>query len=570
MKIATSNQMQALDKTSIEEIGIPGIVLMENAGRGTLDAMELEYGPVQGRTVCIFIGPGNNGGDGLVIARHVAQRGGRPFLVFLINPEKLSGDAAINAGICNKLGFIQYIIHHEDEVRQLKQLIRQLHFRNPVHSLVDALFGTGLSRNIEGYFSDLIKFINSLSTTGKWPVVAVDIPSGLCADTGTLLGCAVQADLTVTYGLAKPGHFHHGGGLAGKLTVLDISIPHRVIKQAELRGQVLGCCGIAQMLQYRGAAAHKGTYGHLLTLAGSEGKTGAAILTGKAALRSGCGLVTLAVPAELNPIFEVSLPEAMTVPLPHSQKAFSFDDYDVICEELVNRDALVIGPGLGTDPETGSLVRRLYQELKLPMIIDADALNLLAAEPEALSKSAGVRILTPHPGELSRLIGKSILAVQKDRLGAAAQLAAGLMQDEHEVIVILKGAGTVIHSCTGDWAINTSGNNGMATGGMGDVLAGLIGGLLVQGYTPWQAAVIGVYQHGLAADILAEKSSHGFTASEVAEALPEAFMRIRDSDCSVCPACNEPCYVCSCSESLDCLHEVDNSENDTKKGKQKV
>ncbi len=550
--------MQALDRASIEEIGIPGIVLMENAGRGTVDVMEQEYGAVQGKTVCIFIGPGNNGGDGLVIARHVVQRGGRPFLVFLVTPEKLSGDAEVNAKICNKLGFIQYIIHHEDEVRQLKELIRQLHFRNPVHSLVDALFGTGLSRNIEGYFSDLINFINNFSAIGQWPVVAVDIPSGLCADTGTPLGCAVQADLTVTYGLAKPGHFHHGGALIGKLAVLDISIPNRVVKQADLPGQVLGRCAIAPIVQERRTATHKGSYGHLFTLAGSEGKTGAAILAGKAALHSGCGLVTLAVPAALHSIFEISLPEAMTVPLPHSEQVFSVADYDLICEQLVERAALVIGPGIGTHPETGSLVRRLYQELKLPMIIDADALNLLAADPDIFCKSGGIRILTPHPGEMSRLSGKSITAVQKDRLAAAGQLAEDLVQNEHEVIVVLKGAGTVVYSSSGEWAINSSGNQGMATGGMGDVLAGLIGGLLVQGYTAWQASIIGVYQHGFAADILAEQKTHGYTASEVAEALPNAFMRITDSDCCVCPACNEPCYVCLCSESLGCLRGVDN------------
>ncbi|MCI5141865.1 MAG: NAD(P)H-hydrate epimerase, partial [Candidatus Electrothrix sp. ATG1] len=291
MKIATSAQMQALDRTSIEMIGIPGVVLMEKAGKGTVDVMEQEYGAVRERTVCIFIGPGNNGGDGLVIARHVAQRGGRPFLIFLITPEKLSGDAGTNAKVCDKLGFIHYIVHHGDEVRQLKELIRQLHFRHPVHSLVDALFGTGLSRRIEGYFADVIEFINSLSEDKKWPVVAVDIPSGLCADTGTSLGCAVQADHTVTYGLAKPGHFHHGGPMVGALTVLDISIPDRVVEQAGLSGRVFDHCEIACRVQERHTAAHKGSFGHLLILAGSEGKTGAALLAGKAALHSGCGLV---------------------------------------------------------------------------------------------------------------------------------------------------------------------------------------------------------------------------------------------------------------------------------------
>lgn len=553
MKIVTSGQMQALDRTSIEEIGIPGVVLMENAGRGTADAMEQEYGPVRGRTVCVFIGPGNNGGDGLVIARHVAQRGGRPFLVFLTNPEKFSGDAATNAKICKKLGFIAYAIHHEDEVRQLKELIRQFHFSHPVHSLVDALFGTGLSRKTVGYFSGVIQFINSLSGDRQWPVVAVDIPSGLCADTGTLLGHTVRADLTVTYGLAKPGHYLHGGPMIGKLTVLDISIPDRVVKQADLKGRVLDRCEIAGLIRERLTAGHKGTYGHLLILAGSEGKTGAAILAGKAALHSGCGLLTLAVPTELNPIFETSLPEAMTVPLPGSKTFFSSADYDLIKELLADRGALLIGPGIGTAPETGALLRRLYREFKLPMILDADALNLLAAEPEFLTRSGGVRIFTPHPGEMSRLTGKTVAVVQANRLQAAEQLAQGLAKDlphddRHQIIVVLKGAGTVLSSGKGEWAVNSSGNQGMATGGMGDVLAGLIGGLVVQGYSPWDAAMIGVYQHGLAADLLAQKCSHGYTASELAAALPDAFMRIKKSDCHFCPACNGTC-VCSCRDS---------------------
>ncbi|MCI5209019.1 MAG: NAD(P)H-hydrate dehydratase [Candidatus Electrothrix sp. ATG2] len=545
MKIATSGQMQALDRIAIEEIGLPGVVLMENAGKGTVDAMEQEYGAVWEKTVCIFIGPGNNGGDGLVIARHVAQRGGRPFLIFLINPEKLGGDAGTNAKVCNKLGFIHYLIHQGDEVRQLKELIRQLHCTHPVHSLVDALFGTGLSRKIKGYFIDVIDFINSIASDRKWPVVAVDIPSGLCADTGTSLGCAVQADHTVTYGLAKPGHFHHGGPMVGKLTVVDISIPNRVVKQADLPGQVFDHCEIARCVQERQTTSHKGTYGHLFILAGSEGKSGAAILAGKGALHSGCGLVTLAAPTELNSVYETSLPEAMTVPLPNSSRMFCAADYELIRELLADRGALVVGPGIGTDPETGLLVRRLYRDLKLPMVIDADALNLLAAAPEVFGKSSGVRIFTPHPGEMSRLTGRTVAAVQADRLGAADQLAKDLMHDEHEVIVVLKGAGTVLSSSKKNWAVNSSGNHGMATGGMGDVLAGLIGGLLVQGYSPWDAAAIGVYQHGLAADLLAEECSHGFTASQVAAALPRAFARIKKSDCRPYPICNGPgVYAC--------------------------
>ncbi|XOF34213.1 MAG: NAD(P)H-hydrate dehydratase [Candidatus Electrothrix sp. YB6] len=527
MKLATPNQMQALDKAAIEEIGIPGIVLMENAGKGTADAMEQEYGAFKGKTVCIFIGPGNNGGDGLVIARHAAQRGGWPFLIFLISPEKLSGDAGINAAICSKLGFAHCVVRQEDELDQVAEQLRQLHALHPVHSLVDALFGTGLARNLEGRFAAAVHWMNTLSRDRQWPVVAVDIPSGLSARTGVPLDCTVKADLTVTYGLAKPGHYLHGGETVGKLFVQDISIPQQVVEDAGLHGSVLDWQTAADLLLPRRTATHKGTYGHLLILAGSEGKTGAAILAGKAALHSGCGLATLAVPAQLNPIFEISLPEAMTVPLPNSAKAFSAADYDLLMELLAEKDALVIGPGMGTVSDTGQLVRRLYRELSLPMVVDADALNLLAEESACLTENKGVRILTPHPGEMSRLSGHDVADIQADRLRAAAWLTElAERAPQHEVITVLKGAGTVVSSTSGDWAINSSGNHGMATGGMGDVLAGLVGGLLAQDYSPWNAAGLGVYLHGLAADLLAEECAYGFTASEVAAALPKAVMQL--------------------------------------------
>jgi NAD(P)H-hydrate epimerase len=535
MKLATPSQMRALDKTTIEEIGIPGIVLMENAGKGTVDEMEEEFGPVHGKTVYIFIGPGNNGGDGLVIARHVVQRGGWPFLVFMVDPEKFIGDAAVNAAISDKLHFAHYVIRQEGDIQHLTEQIQQLYFTQSVHSLVDALFGTGLTRKIEGRFAAVVRFMNTLARKHQWPIVSVDIPSGLSAQTGTPLGSAVRADLTVTYGLAKPGHYLHGGPTVGKLAVVDISIPEQVLKHASLQGKVLDRQSTAELLLPRYAATHKGTFGHLLILAGSEGKTGAAILAGKGALRSGCGLVTLAVPAELNPIFETSLPEAMTVPLPHSAKAFSMADYDLLRELLVDKNALVIGPGIGTDPDTGLLVRRLYKELNLPMVIDADALNLLTEEPDCLTESGGLRILTPHPGEMSRLVGKTVAEIQADRLLAASWLTDAELKNNHEIITILKGAGTVLCSSNGQWAINSSGNNGMATGGMGDVLSGLIGGLLVQGYRSCDASGIGVYLHGLAADLLAAERTYGFTASEVANALPDALMQVssavRHKDC---------------------------------------
>ncbi len=528
MKLATSTQMQALDQATIEEIGIPGVVLMENAGKSTVEEMEQEFGPVREKSVIIFVGPGNNGGDGLVIGRHVLQRGGFPYLVYLVAPEKLGGDAAINAAACNNINISNMVVLQEDDISQLLAQIKNLHFAYPVHSLVDALFGTGLKRNLEGRFATVVRLINDLSHAHRWPVAAVDIPSGLSADTGETLGCSVQADLTVTYGLAKPGHYLHGGPSVGRLAVVDIGIPVQVTRAASLPGKVLDQ-DIGSLLLHRHRATHKGSFGHLLILAGSEGKTGAAILSGRAALHSGCGLVTLGVPAELNPIFEASLPEAMTIPLPCSAKTFSMADYDLLMEVLDGKGALVLGPGLGTDPDTGVLVRRLYRDLNLPVVVDADALNLLAQQPDCITDVAGTRILTPHPGEMSRLTRLSTGDIQTDRLQAANWLGDIQINKGHEIITVLKGAGTVICSSQGRWAINSSGNNGMATGGMGDVLSGLIGGLLVQGYAPWDASGIGVYMHGLAADLLAEEQPHGYLASEVAAVLPLAARKMKVS-----------------------------------------
>jgi NAD(P)H-hydrate epimerase len=526
MKLATSSQMQALDRTAINKIGIPGIVLMENAGMGTVEMMEQEFGPVRNKSAIIFVGPGNNGGDGLVIGRHVLQRGGFPFLVFLVPPEKLTGDAEINAKVCAHSNIPFMVILQEQEIEQITDEIKNLHFAHPVHCLVDALFGTGLKRNLEGRFAAVVNLINDMSRTRQWPVTAVDMPSGLSADTGHPLGCSVKADLTVTYGLAKPGHYLNNTLLVGNVKVIDIGIPDQVIQAASLPGKILDY-HIGALLRQRQQAGHKGTFGHMLILAGSEGKTGAAILSGQAALHSGCGLVTLAVPGKLNPIFETSLPEAMTVPLPCSDRTFSMADHDLITELLANKNGLVIGPGLGTDPDTGELVQQLYRELSLPMVVDADALNLLSQDPDCIMNTAGARILTPHPGEMSRLTGRSTGDIQQNRLQAAQWLNDSRINGDHEIITVLKGAGTVVCSNRGNWAINTSGNNGMATGGMGDVLSGLIGGLLVQGYAPREAAELGVYIHGRAADLLAEQQPYGYLASEVAAALPRAAEKIK-------------------------------------------
>jgi NAD(P)H-hydrate epimerase len=524
MKCASPEQMQALDRVSIEEIGIPGLVLMENAGRVTLERMEAEFGPVLGRSVCVVVGPGNNGGDGLVIARHVLQRGGRPLLLFLKKPEQLCGDAALNATICTRLQLPSWLLQTQEELPSIKEALWKNHCEFPFHSVVDALFGTGLVRKVDGLYAATVQFINTLRHEQGWPVVAVDLPSGLCGRTGLPLGTAVHADLTVTYGLPQPGHYLHGGPQVGKLVVADIGIPPRSVEEAKLPGQVLDHKELAPLLRSRPKAGHKGTFGHLLIVAGSEGKTGAALLTAQGALRSGCGLVTLAVPADLNPIFASSLPEAMTVALPNSSKYVSAADYGLITELALGKAAVVVGPGLGLNPESGPLVRWLYRDLNQPLLIDADGLNLLALDPAWLESAVGPRIFTPHPGELARLSGMSIPQIQADRLRASGWMDGTIRTPE--MITVLKGAGTVVCSTQGSWAINSSGNNGMAVGGMGDVLAGFLGGLLAQGYPPWEAACLGVFLHGRAADLLAQERWQGFTASEVAATLPQALMEL--------------------------------------------
>lgn len=520
MQLALAAQMRELDRRTIEEIGIPGMVLMENAGRGTVDLMEGFLGPVKGKTVCIFAGPGNNGGDGLVIARTVHGLGAFPFVFFILDPEQLQRDAALNFAILKRLHLPFQILDYSEKMLTLIDTVLTLNRIHPMHSLVDALFGTGLTREVSGPFLDVINCINILHERHRLPVVSVDIPSGLDSDTGAIHGAAVQADLTVTYGLPKPGHAHHGGPCVGHLERVDIGIPPKVVAQMKLEGALLDH-DLGSLLRHRATAAHKGANGHLLILAGSLGKTGAALLCGQGALRSGTGLVTFAVPGDLNPIFETAIAESMSLPLPASRGRFSVEDHGLIESAVQGKDGMVVGPGIGTEETTAQLILRLYTQNSCAQVIDADALNILAAHPEMLGQPAGPRILTPHPGEMARLLGCTIGEVQTDRLAAARRLNEIIGTAGPPVVTVLKGAGTVIAAGSGEWAINTSGNPGMGTGGMGDVLAGIIGGLLVQGYDPWQAACLGVYLHGLAADRLAAEHPYGYAASEVAQLLPK-------------------------------------------------
>jgi len=506
MKLARAEQMREIDRVAIDDIGIPGAVLMENAGRQTVCQLCRHFGEVQGKKIAVFAGPGNNGGDGFVVARHLQQLGAQVRVYLLVGTDRIRGDAAIHFRIISNLHIPVTFLLGPDDLHGLVPESFAL--------IVDALFGTGLQRRIEGHFARVIELINSAGC----PVVAVDLPSGVDSDRGLICGIAVRADLTVTFGVAKPGHFvFPGREMVGTLAVVDIGIPAQVVSDAGLTCEALDSERAGQLVARRAANSHKGTYGHLLLVAGSMGKTGAAMLSCQGALRAGAGLVSLCAARAFNAIFAAALPEAMTIPVTGSDDgAPSGRDAKLIFAALAGKQAVVVGPGLGTAAETAELVKQLYQQADIPVLVDADGINILAADLPALARaSQAVRILTPHPGEMARLTGLTSHAIQQNRLETARQFAR-----QHDVYLVLKGAGTIVAAPDGRLAVNASGNPGMAAGGMGDVLSGIIGGLLAQGLDPWTACCLGVHVHGLAADRLAESGPCGYLAGEVAERVP--------------------------------------------------
>ena len=514
MKLVTAEQMRDLDKAAINTFGVPSLALMENAGRRTVEVMLDRYGDPQGKRIAIFVGPGNNGGDGLVIARLLAARMALPKVFLLVPASELKGDSVLNYSRLRE--FPVDII----EVQDAAFLHKTSAIPDECWAVVDAIFGTGLTRDIGGVFSAAIDLINQ----APCPVVAVDIASGLNADSGRILGRCVQADLTVTFGQAKIGQvIHPGREYTGFLEVADIGIPEKAVAAAEIRLELLDA-EVGKWLPPRTPQVHKGTYGHLLIMAGSTGKTGAALLCSLGALRSGTGLVSLCVPYDLNHIFEASLWEAMTIPLQSAARGIlSIEDYRVIQDALHNKQALALGPGIGTADETAELVMKLYADIEIPMLVDADGLNILASDPELLKNASGPRILTPHPGEMARLTGRTSRQIQENRLEVTRDFAV-----TYNVHVVLKGADTLVCDPQGNMAVNPTGNSGMACGGMGDVLSGVIGGFMAQGLSPWQAGCLGVYSHGLAGDSLAEETRAGYLASEVADELPYVLEGLRE------------------------------------------
>jgi NAD(P)H-hydrate epimerase len=508
MKVVTAEQMQHLDQKAIETVGIPGIVLMENAGRGAAEIILRRFPDLARNGAAIIAGKGNNGGDGLVIARYLFNRG-IPVRVFLLgDPKGLRGDAEVNHRIFLRMkGEVIPVLSYKD-FQLFRKELRQ------VDLLIDGIFGTGLNSEVRGYYREVIDSLNAFPQ----PIVSIDIPSGLDANTGKPLGTAIRAAMTITFGHPKLGLLiPPGTEFAGELTVVDIGIPKKLSEEEKTGIHLLEEEAVRKELSVpRRRDSHKGDYGHLFVLAGSVGKTGAAAMACEAALRMGAGLVTLGIPRSLNPILEVKLTEAMTEPLPETPKqTLSLRAFNAIQRLSENKRALVIGPGIGTYKETQSLVHKIVKNLSLPMVLDADGLTALSSQLKILPSKKSPVILTPHPGEMARLTHLTIRQVLEDRISISRQFA-----EQYQVYLVLKGYRTLIVTPQGEITINPTGNPGMASGGTGDVLTGMIGGLISQGMGILPSLQIAVYLHGLAGDrIAAVRGERSLLATDLIGAL---------------------------------------------------
>ena len=499
----TGAEMRAIDRDAIERLGIPGRTLMETAGRAVAEAIA-RFHPASTRPL-VACGGGNNGGDGYVIARVLVEqgRGVEPVVLDLARPESQSPEAKANRELLESAGIRTLRAGSAAEIASALAAC---------DLVVDAVFGVGLARVVDGPLAEILR---ALGASGL-PCVAVDLPSGLSSDTGRPLGTCLEADLVVTLGLPKLGLALYPS--TARILVADIGLPRASIERANVRQHVLSREAARALLPDRPLDGHKGRFGHVLVVGGSPGKTGAVLLAAQGALRGGAGLVSLAAPRAFHPIYASQLAEAMCVLLEDASGGGLAESHlDALARELETRDALVLGPGLGQDPSSAALARSLLARARVPAVVDADGLNAFGTELEVL-RSTAPRVLTPHPGEAARLLGLSTAAVQDDRPAAARALAA-----RSGAVAILKGARSVIAAPDGELCVNPTGGPGLAAGGSGDVLAGLVGALLGQGLRAWDAARLSAWLHGLAGDL---GPKVGGLASELAARIPAAWQAL--------------------------------------------
>ncbi|MBR5430164.1 MAG: NAD(P)H-hydrate dehydratase [Firmicutes bacterium] len=513
MRLLTADEMRLADQAAINDFGIPGIVLMENAGLAVVAQVEaLLGGDLNGKKAAVFCGGGNNGGDGLVVARHLHNKGCEVRLYFLSDPDIFRGDALTNYEILCNMGVSGLQL---SESRRLN-VARMALWSSDV--AIDAIFGTGLHDDVQGINLEVIQMLNESNT----PVVSCDIPSGLSSVSGKPLGDAVKADTTVTFGYCKLGLvLSQARPYVGKLVVADISLPEQVEESIPVRRELLDETFCRRWLETRDPEAHKGDFGHVAVLAGSPAMPGAAILACRSAMRTGAGKVTAAVPEAARLPLLSQLPEVMLMDgAAEADGSFSVADLPRLTE--FPADAWLIGPGLGRSDQAMELVRELLLNLTVPTVLDADALFAVCGNLGLLKKAGAPLVITPHPGEMARLLGVPVADVQANRVAVAEVLAR-----RTNVIVVLKGAGTVVATPEGRIFINDTGNPGMATGGAGDVLAGMIAAFLAQGMVPACAAACAVWLHGRAGDLAADGIGQaGVLAGDIVEHIPAALKSI--------------------------------------------
>lgn len=500
IKIVTSSEMREMDRHTIQDLGVPGVVLMENAGVGTFRVIRQLLENTAHPEVWVFCGKGNNGGDGFVIARHLWDAGNDVRVFIIGNENDLKGDALINFRIVKNFGIAHQFIKSIDQLPDPEEYAPAL--------IVDALLGTGIKGAVKGFMKEVIGYINDCYA----PVVAVDVPSGLNADSPTVAGEAVQADVTVTMGLPKHCHvFYPAREYVGELFIADIGIPHTVRNSNNVMVQMVEKSDI--FLPLREPDTHKYRVGKVAVLAGSAGYTGAASLTAEAALKMGAGLVILGIPESLNPILETKLTEVITRPLPAADKSHlipeSLNEVNALLDWC---DVLAIGPGLGRTPETIETIREILSKFDKPAVIDADALFAISQHPEILKGEHPNWVLTPHHGEFLRLlIGVGKEELENNFVGLARQFTR-----DRKVNLLLKGAPSLMVGTDGQVYVNSTGNAGLASGGTGDVLTGLVAGLMVQGMSPVMAGYTANYLHGLVADeVIGQETIYSLTAGDL-------------------------------------------------------
>ena len=509
MKVSSVEQMRAMDRTAIERLGIPEVLLMENAGRAAFQLLCREFEGVAGKRFALFCGAGNNGGDGLVVARLILSGGGTPRVFFVGDPARLTGAARTNMEIIAKLPV--EVVPVEDTAALRTEVDR-------CDGIVDALFGTGLDREVGGLWQEVIDLINSSDR----PVLSLDIPSGVSGDTGAIMGTAVRADFTVAFGLPKAGNMLYPGfGLCGRLHVCHISFPPTLYGDNGL------CMETNDFIPLppRRRTAHKGAVGDVLFIAGAAGYFGAPYFAAMSFLKAGGGYARLAAPRSMVPFLATRGSEIVFVPQRETEDGgLAYENRDELLALAARADMVVIGPGLSLAPATQRLVRDLAIGIEKPLLIDGDGITALVNHPVILRSRRAPTVLTPHPGEMARITGTTVAEIEGRRIGVLQETAAGLNS-----LIVLKGAHSLIGTPERRVFINLSGNPGMATAGAGDVLAGTIAAMFGLGLNPEEAVRKGVFLHGLSGDLAAtDKGEDGITAQDILNYLPYALKQDRE------------------------------------------